>query len=76
MGTTGGRSHGNNNHYISVEKLTYEAKHRVDELKLNESELFSMRLQGLVRLWGMIDPKDGCFFILWYDPNHKVYSLK
>ncbi len=71
---SGGRCHGTNNHYISILDLSPEAKRRANDLNIEEDELFSLRLQGDVRLWGTIEP-NGCFFVVWYDPNHKVYPV-
>jgi len=73
--SSGGRKHGTNSHPIKIADLTVEARKRAEKIKLYESELFSLRLQGDVRLWGLIEPKDGRFFVIWYDPNHKVYPV-
>jgi hypothetical protein len=72
---SGGRSHGTNSHYIRIEELSADARRRANEIDLNEDGLFSLRLQGDVRLWGVIEP-DGCFFVIWYDPEHKIYSVQ
>ena len=68
---SGGRSRGTNSHHIKIAELTNEAQRRARYINLNESELFSMRFEGDVRLWGIIEP-DGRFYVIWYDPNHKV----
>jgi hypothetical protein len=73
---SGGRAHGTNSHLVRIVDLSAEAKKRAAYLELNESELFSLRLQGDVRLWGVIKPDDGKFYVIWYDPNHKVYPVK
>jgi hypothetical protein len=73
--TYGGRTHGTNNHRISINDLSKEAQKRAIEIMLNENELYSLRLQGTVRLWGVIEQLNGCFYIIWYDPNHQVYPL-
>lgn len=49
---SGGRSYGTNSHYICVDKLCKEAQQRVESIGVNESELFSLRISGTVRLWG------------------------
>ena len=72
---SGGRSRGTNSHYIHIENMIKEARQRLEALKYNETELFSMRLQGTVRLFGTIDPKSGCFFVLWYDPAHAICPM-
>ncbi len=47
---------------------------KAHDINIEEDELFSLRLQGDVRLWGLIEP-NGCFFVIWYDPNHNVYPV-
>ena len=76
MQASGGRRHGTNNHDIPVCDLAKDATQRADAIKLEESELFSLRLQGDVRLWGIIEPENGCFYVIWFDPEHKVYPGK
>ena len=73
---SGGKSHGTNSHSIAVKFLSDDAKARAESISLNESEMFSLRLQGQVRLWGIVEQSNGCFYVIWYDPNHKVYPLK
>ena len=75
ISAAGGREHGTNSHYINANKLLDDARQRLIDLKIDENELFSLRVQGDVRLWGIIE-SDGCFDIIWYDPNHKVYSYE
>ena len=72
MKASGGKSKGTNNHYIHVENMIKEARQRLEAIKCNETELFSIRLQSKVRLFGTIDPKSGCFYVLWYDPSHVI----
>ena len=71
MAQSGGRSSGTNSHHIKIAKFSSEAQRRAKYINLNESELFSMRFEGDVRLWGIIEP-DGRCYVIWYDPNHKV----
>jgi len=75
MQASGGRRHGTNNHDIPVSELTRDAIRRAETISLEESELFSLRLQGDVRLWGIIEPENGCFYVIWFDPEHKVYPI-
>ena len=72
---SGGRSRGTNSHGVPIAKLCKEVKQRADRINLNEDNILSLRLQGKVRLWGIIEPENGCFFVIWYDPDHKVYPL-
>jgi hypothetical protein len=78
MQESGGRGHGTNNHYVSIENLSKDARRRIADIGLNEDELFSIRLQGDVRLWGVIEPEDGNgkFYVIWFDPEHKVYPIR
>lgn len=66
----GGRSSGTNSHHIDVSDFAPEAQKRFKELKIDESELFSLRLTGMHRLWGILD--NGVFTVIWSDPEHKV----
>ena len=68
---TGGRRHGTNSHHIDVMNLSKEAQEQANEISLNEGRLFSLRLGGTIRLFGIIEP-NGCFFVIWFDPNHEV----
>ena len=70
----GGRTKGTNSHYIEVFKMSEAARRRAEEIRLDENELFSLRLQGTVRLWGIVEP-DGRFFVIWFDPDHLVYPV-
>ena len=72
MQASGGRLHGTNSHHIPVNELSKEAMQRLAYISLEEGELFSLRLQGAVRLFGTIEPKNGCMFVIWYDPEHAV----
>ena len=72
---SGGRTQGTNSHFIPIDKLSKTAKQRATDMQLDESELFSLRLQGTVRLWGIIEPENGCFYVVWFDPNHQVYPV-
>jgi len=64
-------------HSIEKEKLSKKAQERLTDLKLDDyDELFSLRLSGGERIWGIRD--FNCLQILWWDPNHEVlpYELK
>lgn len=58
------------NHYIPMSELCTEAQKRAETIHLHEDELFSLRLDGTLRLFGVID--DGIFNIIWYDSNHYI----
>ncbi|MFM9414125.1 hypothetical protein ACKQTC_07070 [Peptococcus simiae] len=60
-----------NNHHVQINQLCKEAQKRLSELhKEDYDALFSLRLSGRERLWGII--QDGVFMILWYDKEHEV----
>ena len=45
---------------------------RLAEIKLDDiDELFSLRLSGKERIWGILD--DHILKILWWDPNHEIW---
>lgn len=67
---SGGRSSGNNNHYIEIDKLNKEARKRLEELRIYTDEVFSLRLTGTLRLFGLLE--SGIFKILWRDDNHEI----
>jgi hypothetical protein len=74
IGQSGGRAQGTNSHYVSISELPRKVQRRASEIRLEESELFSMRLEGEVRLWGIISPS-GKFYVIWYDPKHEIYPV-
>lgn len=61
---------GRNNHFINVSSMTKGAQNRLKELRIIEDELFSLRLNGKCRLFGILD--DGVFYIVWYDFAHEI----
>jgi len=63
-------------HAQSIGTLEKEAQDRLKALKLDDlDELFRFRLTGTRRLWGFRGDGDE-FFVLWWDPNHKVYIVE
>ena len=65
----GGRAKGNNSHFVSVERLTRQAKDRLAEIGQDDvSELFSLRLTGTTRIYGIRDRR--ALKLLWYDQHH------
>lgn len=72
---SGGRSHGNNNHFENVSDLIPEAQQRWRDLKLDEYDrVFSLRLTSEQRLYGILE--NGVLKIVWFDQNHEIYSVK
>ncbi|MCP4214875.1 MAG: hypothetical protein GY765_09470 [bacterium] len=61
-------------HLIPVAGICSEARKRLDEIKLDDRDiLYSLRLTGSERLWGIRDYDS--FYLLWWDPNHSVYPV-
>ena len=73
---SGGKSEGNgsNSHFEEVRKMSPEARKRLMYLNIYEDTLFSLRLTGRSRLYGIIN--DGIFEVLWLDRKHEVYPCK
>ena len=59
----------NNSHFVQAGKLTRQAKARLAEIGQDDvSELFSLRLTGTTRIYGIRDRR--ALKLLWYDPHH------
>ena len=58
-------------HFVSVNRIISDARKRLQERQLDDTDdLFSLRLKGMWRVWGI---RDGDRLkILWWDPHHKV----
>mgnify|MGYP007119762010 CR=1 FL=1 len=67
---TGGRNSGTNSHYIPIYKLEKEAQKRAGELNIESDELFSLRLTGTKRVFGILE--EGVFTIIWFDRMHEI----
>ncbi|MCK9490727.1 MAG: hypothetical protein M0Q24_01445 [Sulfurimonas sp.] len=63
-------------HNIEINKLTKKAQKRLVEIGCNDiDELFSLRISGKERIWGIRDRF--ALKIIWWDPEHEVCpSLK
>lgn len=62
---------GSGSHFVAIEDLCTEAQTRLRELERDEQDqLFSLRLDGRMRIWGVRDV--GIFRMLWCDPEHTV----
>lgn len=65
----GGRSSGTNSHSLPVDGFIKEAQKRLEQLKLDDNdELFSLRLNNTLRLYGIRDGRVLRF--VWHDPYH------
>lgn len=61
--------------FMDVEKLSLKAQKRLEKLRLFDVDmLFSFRLMGQPRLWGIV--QENVFNMLWWDPLHTVYPTK
>nr|DAL87925.1 MAG TPA: hypothetical protein [Caudoviricetes sp.] len=58
------------NHFVDISKFCREAQKRFSDLCLDVDELFSLRINGKKRLWGILE--NGVFSIVWFDPEHEV----
>ena len=57
-------------HNVEIGSLTKKAQNELQELKIYQDELFSLRLTSKKRLWGILE--EGVLNILWYDPEHEI----
>jgi len=64
------------NHELPFEKLSQEAKERINLKKLNDDveSIFSFALTNKIRLIGL--KKGRIFYVIWYDKNHEFYPIK
>ena len=63
------------NHPIPQEQLILEAQKRLVSLKYDDfDEIWRLRFGGCGRLWGLKSART--FFVLWWDPQHRIYASK
>lgn len=63
-------------HFSDVQDLSPGARDRLKALNYDDQDrLFRIRLSGTERVWGMRG-ENGKFYVLWWDPQHKVYETK
>jgi hypothetical protein len=62
-----------NNHAVEIQSCPNpEVPKRLAEIHLDDiDELFSLRLSGKERVWGILEAH--ILKILWWDPNHEVW---
>ena len=58
-------------HYQDVSQINKDAQKRLIELNLDDVDLFTFRLEGSIRVWGILDR--GVFSLLWFDPYYEIY---
>lgn len=61
-------------HFIRCSELTKLAQDRQNQVASDVDELFSLRLTGPQRIWGVRDV--ATLRILWWDPQHEVCPSK
>ncbi|MCY3986066.1 MAG: hypothetical protein OXF23_03365 [Candidatus Dadabacteria bacterium] len=72
---TWGEIEGKESHFIDVDNCSKEAQKRLKEIKLDDVEqLFSLRIGSRKRIFGW--RKEAIFYVLWWDPDHKIYLSK
>lgn len=69
--SSGGKSHGTNSHFERICDMSKDVQNRAEYLHLNVDVLFSLRLTGATRLYGILD--EGVFNIIWFDKHHEIY---
>jgi hypothetical protein len=58
-------------HFVPVENFSPDAQRRLEEINQNDVEsLFSLRMKGKERLWGLRDR--AVLRLIWWDPDHAV----
>lgn len=63
------------NHSVTIDKLSKKAQARLIKINIIDiDELFSLRLGGKQRVWGILD--QGILNLLWWDPQHLVCPSK
>lgn len=59
------------NHFVDVSDLIREARDRLLELKIYNERLYSLRLNGTCRLYGLRE--FNVLEIIWVDLNHQIF---
>lgn len=76
--TTGTGQRRQKHHDQEISSLCSEARQRLAVLQLDreleDAKLFRFRVGGTERLWGF--RRGGCFYVLWWDPDHQVYPTE
>jgi hypothetical protein len=66
---------GTRHHFQPIDTLPREAQERLEHQGWDDQErVFRFRASGKKRLWGFL--VDGIFFVVWWDPHHKVYPVE
>jgi hypothetical protein len=66
--------HGNNSHPIPRDHFTRTAQRRLEDKQIYADDLFSLRLQQTIRIYGV---RNGYYLeIVWFDPYHERGNKK
>lgn len=69
---SGGKKNGTNSHDILINDIIKDAQKRLGDLHLdNEDVIFSLRINGTLRIWGF--RRENILEIIWIDDNHAIY---
>ena len=66
------KKNSSHHHKVEIDDIDSSARKWFKENKLEDTELWSIRANGKIRIWGIIVERN-IFSILWYDPNHEIY---
>jgi hypothetical protein len=59
-------------HGIEINKIIRSAQKRLDALEIYVESLFSLRISGRRRIWGVRERN--LFRVLWWDPEHDIWN--
>jgi hypothetical protein len=59
------------NHSVEVGDLVPAAQQHLEQKKILEDKLISLRLSAQERVWGYL-AEHGILVVLWWDPRHEV----
>jgi hypothetical protein len=62
-------------HLISIGKMSPEAQKRLRKILPEMDELFSLRLSGKGRIFGILQER-GAMLVVWWDPDHEVCPVR
>jgi len=68
------QTHDNNkssSHFVKVNNLNKEAQSCLEDFRIFDDELFSLRITNKERIYGLLN--NGIFNIIWYDKHHEIY---
>ncbi len=57
-------------HNVNIDKIITPAQKELVALNIYEDQIFSLRLAGKERIWGILSR--GVLEIIWYDPKHEI----